>query len=54
MSKYKFKELWELTDEDHEDIYRYAMQRSDKIVQGALGQVDHAEEEQRDDAPDPG
>lgn len=37
---YKLKELYELTEQDHEDIYRYAMQRSDEIVRGVGGGMD--------------
>jgi hypothetical protein len=34
MSKYKLKEIWDLTDQDREDIYQYAIQRSNEIVSG--------------------
>lgn len=32
MNKYILKELWELTDEDRNEIYKYAMKRSDEII----------------------
>lgn len=34
MGKYNLKEIWELTDSDHKDIYEYFIKSSDRITKG--------------------
>lgn len=34
--KYKLKELWEVTEAERREIYKYAMKRSQEIVKKAL------------------
>lgn len=43
-TKYELRELWELTDDDRQEIYAYAMQRSSEIVAAALADKDEEDD----------